>query len=250
MFIAVFAAVLILSLWAGWLAYRASERRWVQVVVTVLTLWLPLWDALPGLYYLNKAAREVGGLKISRTVHAEGYLDSSCSLCRDAYIALQGSKFRYVEVRIGDRSFGTDPLTTEPGYYEYRIFPPTSTQCERKDLAADQARYFPAGKFGLKDLCVISTRRDTPVSRYRLDSSNGWQRSERYSWLRAVDLNWQRVVDNDTDEVLAQACSVRYTPWLFPFSLEPWSWIYTDHPPANGNEFDLSQIIEPPQHEN
>ena len=72
---------LVWGYWVGHWVYRWKHSRWLQLAATLFALWLPLWDLIPGYLLYQKAIREVGGIRIYRTVEAEGYLDRTAILC-------------------------------------------------------------------------------------------------------------------------------------------------------------------------
>jgi hypothetical protein len=246
MYLATAAAVIAIAVWVSVAVYRATHRRWLQVLAAVFMLWLPFWDVLPGLHFYHKAIREVGGVRIHRQVEAPGYLDLACqSPCRVAFWELVKSPYSFVEIKSEQAGPWADPLTPKPGYYEVRLFSQGSAECTNQSLPPEVTRRLLGDRDGVTGMCAIAKRHEEPVSLYRTESSNGWQRSDEYSWLRDVQVSWQRVVDNRTGEVIAQAASVSYRPWFFLLGLSPWVGTYRGSPPDPTRKFDVTRIILP-----
>ena len=149
----------------GWCAYQATRRRWHQVAVTALGLWLPFWDVAPGYLLYRQAIRETGGIRIVRVLEAEGYLDGTQHNCSDCWTALPVSPHAYIEVEREIPDVMLAALTATPGYCQYGLAARGSAECApfdglpRADAIREQTLLE-------EDECVFAVRRDTPISRY------------------------------------------------------------------------------------
>lgn len=190
---------------AGCLAFRHTHKRWLQAAVSLFVLWLPFWDVIPGLYFYYKAIREVGGVRIYRTVKAEGYLDRTATDCYSCWTELRNSPYEYMEIH-RTVSWGT-LSSVEPGagYYEYRLLPRGSEGCEPFESLpnADQIRTVR----GIRDRCVSFVRRSSPVSRYEVSA-------ERDHIHLGVILFSRRVRDLLANETIAESSQIYFTSWL------------------------------------
>lgn len=190
---------------AGWLAYRQTHKRWLQVTVSLFVLWLPFWDVIPGLYFYYKAIREVGGVRIYRTVKAEGYLDRTATDCYSCWTELLESPYKYLEIH-RTVPWGTlASVEAGAGYYEYRVLPKGSVGCESFESLsnADQIRTV----HGLRDRCVSFLRRATPNSRYEVSAE-----TRRWPW--GVDVYSRRIRDMQEDQTLSESNQVYFIGWL------------------------------------
>src|SRR5689334_15489983 len=94
------ALLLAIAIAAGAYAYRRSHKWWAFLLVTVIVLWLPFWDVVPGVILFHKAVRDIGGVRVVRKVKGDGYLDRTCyATCSRDWGFLLGSSrgFRYIE---------------------------------------------------------------------------------------------------------------------------------------------------------
>jgi len=216
-------------LWLAWgflvghLVYKWKHGRGLQLLATLFALWLPLWDLIPGYLLYKKAIREVGGIRIYRTVEAEGYLDRSL-ITSNCWKSLKGRPFLYCEnyERNNDHS-ALGPLNAAAGYYEYRLAPIDTPECTPfHQLNVEVMRT----SHQLGDKCVVATRRDEPASRYEFAMGAG---SYAEAWLvPPAELGWMRVNDRVTGEVVAQSTTVGYRPWIWRTRLGiPLEWRYT-----------------------
>jgi hypothetical protein len=209
------------SIWV----YKWKGDRWLQLAVTLFALWLPLWDAIPGYLLFQKAVREIGGVRIYKKVQAKGYLDNFLHR-NDCWNFLTSSPYAYCESAAGDSNNSSlGPLNAKAGYYEYRLAPIDAPECapfrEHANVEVMQREY------QLGPRCVVATRRDEPVSRY--EYLEGEDRLA-VSWPSAIAgwSRWTRVRDRVTGEIIAQATSVGYEPWILRWvGNHPFRWGYT-----------------------
>jgi hypothetical protein len=208
----IFCSWIALAVYLGKSTRRASGKRWHQVAVMALVLWLPLWDVIPGYILYRQAIREISGVRIHRTVEVEGYLDLTRGLVRDAWRDQLNSPYEYTEVWIPTRDPQPNSLTAEPGYYEFRLAPRDRPECAPFDAQQindwDKFR----ASTGLQDRCVVATRRDAPISRYELALESEWLPASRV--IDLVEAGCWRVRDRLADEVIAEACTVSFDSWL------------------------------------
>ena len=61
---------------AGFLVRHASGRTLLGLLSTVVLFVLPIWDLPFGLLMYKRYVNELGGMRIFRTVEADGYLQS------------------------------------------------------------------------------------------------------------------------------------------------------------------------------
>jgi hypothetical protein len=209
-----FVGWIALAIWIGKFVYWHSEKRWTQIAAVILVLWLPLWDVIPGLYFYNKAVRELGGVQIHKTVEADGFLDLDATDNPYQLMTLRTLPYRYIELRMTRRPYGSPSQTTltdVPGFYQFSFDPLGDSRCadlephfDKRDVQKD----LPAGQ------CLVATRRDVPISRYERESSRGWQATDRYGSYPFVQLSWHEIRDREQNAVIARAVRVRYATWL------------------------------------
>lgn len=155
------------------IAFRWMHSRWAQVGVFVLVLWLPFWNVIPGWIAYHNAVREIGGRRIYQVVQAEGYLNLHSTDRARPWLGLKGSPFRYIEIERTHPGWDTfRALEQRPGFYEYRLFKRGATECRATETIANIDELFDS--FGLRGLCVSSTWRSSPISRYTWDGG-GWE---------------------------------------------------------------------------
>lgn len=219
----------------GWLAWRQTHKRLLQIAVSVFVLWLPFWDVIPGLYFYYKAIREVGGVRIYRTVQAKGYLDRTLTDCDSCWTFLRTSPYKYVEVQ-RTVPWGTlSTLEPEPGFYEYRLLPKGSPECGPFESLpnADRIR----SVRGIRDLCVSSIHRSAPMSRYELSAE-----TKQLPW--GPGIYSRRVHDIQTNELLAESNQVYFTSWLGEQIGLP-HWQFTETADGRHIGFGSEEIIVP-----
>jgi len=197
--------------YAGWFVFQQRGKRWQQVLIVLIVLWLPLWDVIPGLYLYYKAIREVAGVRIYKTVQADGYL-RPCAMCETAWTSLGSEHFRYIETKVEVRDPRPEQsLIPVPGYYEFRLFREDKAECEARALAQNQKKKHFRNLYGFEKACVVSTRRDKPISRYERISG---KRREGWGPFRPVGASFNLVRDRETNEVLAEGYSISFVSWL------------------------------------
>lgn len=209
----IFLGWIALAVYLGRAARRASGKRWHQVAITALVLWLPLWDVIPGYILYRQAIREIAGVRIHRTVEVEGYLDLTAGLVHHAWWGQANSPYQYTEVWIPTGDPQPNSLTAEPGYYEFRLAPRDRPECapfDAQQWISDWDKF--RAHTGLQDWCVAATRRDAPISRYEY-SLDGYQYPTR-GMFRPVRIGCHRARDRVQDEVIAEACVVSFDSWL------------------------------------
>lgn len=242
LYLLLIAIWLALALLIGRWAYRKSGSRLRQLVATIIALWIPLWDVVPGYLMYRNAIGEIGGVRIQRTVRADGYLDRV--LRNDCWKRLKSSPYAYCEEEVGNsRRSSLGVLNAKAGYYEYRLSPIDSPECapfrEQLNAPAMQEAY------RLGPNCVVVTRRDSPISQYEYlqeDSSmlTIWPVPQIYA-------SWFQVQDRLSGETIAQATQLKYDIWISRVLRLPIGWNYrtTD----NGDPIRLlpRDVIQPNQ---
>lgn len=224
---------------AGTFAYRFRQRRWHKNVTIAAILWLPFWDVVPGLFLYSRAVNEVGGLRIYRTVEADGYLDSASS-CTSCWRYLLSMPYRYLEFEMASRDGQLGLITAVPGYYEYSLGERGSDECQAFDSLPHVATI--RERTALTDnQCVVAVRRDEPTSRYeRLHGRRAY-----VDWFPSVQLSYYVVRDRVTGENIAEAYQVRYDSWVSQQTTFP-TWAYTrQHGRHIG--FSMEEVVVPVQ---
>lgn len=235
-------------LWLAWgffvgsRVYKWKHSRGLQLLATLFALWLPLWDLIPGYLLYQKAIREVGGIRIYRTVEAEGYLDRMAVL-GNCWKQLTGSRYKYCEnyERNNDHS-GLGPLNATAGYYEYRLAPIEAPECapfrEELNVKVMQESY------QLGERCVVATRRDEPASRYEFAMGQGIYEGV---WpVPPARLGWMRVVDRQTGKTVAEATRVIYRIWVMRSNFGiPLGWAYTQDQTGQPIQLRLEEVVRP-----
>lgn len=208
------ALLLAIAIAAGAYAYRGSHKWWAFVLVTVIVLWLPFWDVVPGVILFNKKVRELGGVRVFRKVEVDGFLDRTCySECYDRWRALLSTRrdYRYIEAEVATRRGLADPLNLQPGYYTFHLEQIDESACEalrKADVSTQALRGKAEGK------CVVAERHDDPVSRYVFEDSNGWQPLPGSSRNVPILGFWHRVIDRETGEILGQSYRLMFVSWI------------------------------------
>jgi len=235
---------LVLAGAVGHWIYQRKQSRIVQMVAVLIALWLPLWDALPGYLLYRKAVREVGGVRIHRVVRVDGYLNLATAL-GDCWRRLSRSPYTYCENFEPDStSSSLGPLNSRAGYYEYRLAPIDAVECapfrEHLDVPNVQSRW------GLGPRCVVAIRRDRPVSQFEYDRGSD---DLRGPWpVPPVKLQWQRVRDRVSGEIVAQATTVAYVPWILrPLKLG-FGWYYSRNAAGHQIVVDPRELVQPLSH--
>lgn len=190
---------------AGWVAYRCTKKRWTQVVSSLLFVWLPFWDVVPGLYFYYKAVREVGGVHIYKTVRAEGYLDLTVTDCYSCWSQIDGSPYSYIEVLRTTRGLQFPNIETGPGYYEYQLLSAGDSACQPFESLPNAARIM--RRRGISGNCLAITRRDYPMSQYEVSVSTA-------QLPFGPKILSRRVRDRAADALLAESNQVYFTSWL------------------------------------
>ncbi len=227
---------------AGWLAWRQTHKRWLQIAISLFVLWLPFWDVIPGLYFYYKAIREVGGVRIYRTVKAEGYLDRTLTDCRNCWTALRDSPYEYLEVEITASAAVEASLTPRPGYYVFRFLENGDPGCDDFEALSNVENL--RKLYGLRDACVSVERRPEPFSRYEYSSSRGWMPFNEEISIRFIDQRWQRVSDLQAGELLAAASGLRFVSWLGAQIGIP-EWRFESMPNGERIEIDPKGVVQP-----
>ena len=225
---------------AGWLLYRWTGRRWVQVIASLFLLWLPFWDVVPGLILYSRAIREVGGVRIHQTVRAAGYLDLSVTDCYSCWSRLQDSNYGYLEVRRTVKGGALAALENGPGFYKYRLLPREDSRCELFESLPNAERI--RSNRGLGNWCVTSTFHAEPYSRYELSSGHRIYGHSSLPW--PVTIDWSRVRDRVSGEVLAESSQVHFTSWLGRKIGTP-HWKYIDQKDGRHIELRMTEVLLP-----
>lgn len=148
------------------------------------------------------------------TVEADGFLDLDHTDNPYQLIMLRTLPYRYIELRMTRRPYGSPSQTTladVPGFYQFSFAPLGDVRCADLEPHFDKGdvqKDLPAGQ------CLVATRRDVPVSRYETESSRGWEATERYGSYPFVQLSWHEIRDREQNAVIARAVRVRYATWL------------------------------------
>jgi hypothetical protein len=219
---------LVMAIAAGVFAYRRTGRRWVFLFVALLVAALPFWDVIPGVLLFHKTVRDLGGFRVFHKVTADGFLDQSCRIdCARRWQTLLRTKYRYIEVAIRANSGYPDPLQLDAGYHVFRLELRDAAGCEAYRVSDDVRAGIQRDLEG-KEYCVVATRHERPVSRYRYEVSNGLQRLPGTSAALPILGLWQRVVDMQTNEVLGQSYQVRFISWIGRHSLGVPQWKFEE----------------------
>ncbi len=241
MLLAVALVWIAISIGAGMLVYRWQRKRWMQVATTLLLIWLPFWDVIPGYYLYRKAVREVGGVRIYRTVQAEGYLDLSATDCDSCWSRLRDYPFRYVEIKRTGPTGVLSTIESGKGFYEYRLAPVEDITCGSFSQLrfADQLQ---KGN-GIQGNCVVAVKRDRPVSRFEY-STSGWEILRDEPLLRPIEKLSQRITDRESGEVIAESYEIRFVNWIGA-QLELPGWSYTRLPSGKRITFEIEDVVNP-----
>lgn len=248
MIAAIFLALLLgwiaVAVVAGTLLYARTQKRWLQVAATLVILWLPFWDVIPGLILYRGMVLERAGVNIYSHVRVPGYLDASSPNCQTCWSTLFTSNFRYkyLEVYIGRRERWLPTLTPQPGYYEFRKLPRDSAECLPFERLPNVNRL--RDQFKIGDYCVSATHRNAPISRYAYITSQGWVPIPTNLGISGLEIRWQEIRNIRTDELLAEARAVRFRSFLgrwvgFPI------WEHTHEKTDGRIELHLEEVLIP-----
>jgi hypothetical protein len=220
---------------------RSLGHRWLYVPTFLVVFLAPAWDVVPGVIAYNAANASVGGEHVYRPGTAPGYLDRRVHSALAGWTELSLSPFEYIEIQSDEQ-----PLTgrRDPGYYELRFTERAAVLCRQFEAMPGAASV--GATLDKRDFCPSFVKRSQPISRYVVDSSNGWQPIRARWWSRPAQAKWTRVRDRELGVDLISNCIVRYRPWLatlgfypivpdWPAALDP-----TDDPPVN-----VSDVLDP-----
>jgi hypothetical protein len=192
----------------------------------------------------HEAVREFGGVRVHKTVSAEGYLKPQCEYCGSAWSALIGTAYKYIEVE----ALSADPLHKEmipqPGFYEFRLYDDSADECHAAELPAGATRHDIKAELGLRHSCVIAIRRNEPISRYEV--SHSVESIGYVDYYKPVALDREQVVDRLTHEIIAEACKVSFHSWLgghLPIGVANWQ--YSDDSSGKTIELRIADVVKP-----
>ncbi len=226
---------------AGRLAAAWSGQRSLHAPVTLIALWLPFWDVIPGGISYYMAMRELGGTHLYRVVAADGYLDLRRHSDLEVWSSLPSSPYLFIEIHSERRPLSSQ---TDPAYYELTLALRGGPSCAANDALPNVATLRQAE--GLGDFCPVVQRRASPVSQYQVDASSTWEPLPNYRWPRPVEAKWARVEDRATHEVLAETYAVRYRPWISSVGLDPLVGAYASETATESVvDLDVSAVIRP-----
>lgn len=232
-------AWLAIAFGAGMAAYRWKGKRWLQVTLTLIVLWLPFWDVIPGYILYRQAVREVGGVRIYKTVEADGYLDLTDTDCVSCWSRLVESKYRYLEVRRTGNSGVLKAIERGTGYYVYRLAPLGDRRCQAFESLPNARRL--ASLYRLGERCVYSTFSESQSSNVVISrGSDSYQKSSPWP----VTLDWTRVVDRRSPGQLAEAVQVHFFSRLSRLIDIP-SWSYTKLPTGERIRIHIEEVLKP-----
>ena len=222
-------------------AAHATGRRRLYVPLFLVLFLAPAWDVVPGLVAFNSADAAVGGSHVYRPGVASGYLDRRVHSAVAGWAELSLSSFDFIEIHADEQPFTG---RRDPGYYELRFSLEGSSECQRFDAIPGEAAV--SATVGKKGFCPTYIKRATPVSRYSVDSSQGWQAVSSHWWSRPVEAKWTRVRDEHLGVDLCSNYVLRYRPWLATLGFDP---IVPDWPPyvdlSDDPTIDIAFILQP-----
>ena len=255
-------ALLSLIVWAGLalmigglLHVFFGRRRWVFVVGTLVCLFAPLWDVIPGKILFDKAARDLSGTRVNRVVkNVEGYLAQDELNCAHSFycgkVLLEPSyPYQYFEMQRTEhrkfeaRDYKYSGPDDEIGFYQYRIGKAGSNECAISkiyDIPQDQLK--PGIKQGS---CIYFTRTEGPVSEYKYEESHTDVPVDEKAFWNPVWMHFQRISRIDDGDVLAEAIFVHYHTWacrIVPF-FPCMYWVAPD--PDRQQDVSLQKIVIP-----
>lgn len=216
----VFASAFLVLLGISWLigrlAFGATNRRWVQILAVLFVVWLPFWDVIPGYFIFRHAFNEIGGARTYKTAEVAGYLEGSTDLPQ-IWPRLLNGPYEYIEMHRTRPGTVYPRQEGSPGYYEYRLALLVDPACSasnaiRPDEVSDSLDRRLAGR------CVLTIRRDEPISRYQYEISP-WTRYIEWMAFPDVQIFSEKITDRTVNELLAEAYEVRFRSWsgLFGF---------------------------------
>ena len=218
----IFERLLLVTAWAA-LAYAAAaygahvaRRPWLYPPAFIVLFLVPVWDVVPGLISYSAADASVGGLHVYRPGNASGFLDRRVHSALAGWTELSSSSFDYVEIESDQQPFTG---RRDPGYYELRFSAHGSAACDRFEAMPGEATVSAA--LGRKNFCPTYVKRVAPISRYVVDSSEGWQPVPWHWWSRPVEAKWTRIRDQELGVDLCSNYVVRYRPWLASIGFAP-----------------------------
>lgn len=238
LYLGLVAIWIVLGLLIGRWAFRRTGRRLFQLMATIIALWIPLWDVVPGYLTYKNAIDEIGGVRIQRTAQAAGYLDR---VHRDCWRYLTSSPYAYCENEAGGSQSLLGPLNSKAGYYEYRLSPIASDACApfREQLNAGPMQE----TYKLGPNCVVAMRRDSPISQYEYRQGANWLPS---IWpVPPVYASWFRVQDRLSGETIAQATHLQYDIWISRVIKLPIGWSYRNMENGDPIRFSPRDVIQP-----
>jgi hypothetical protein len=233
------AGWLIVCWMVGWFLFKKTDRVWLAALAVLGLLWLPMWDLIPGLAAYNRAARELGGVRVHKSVVVSGFLDGA-RRDSDVLSYIAHSPYEYIELERTGATGLLAAMESGAGYYEYRLLPEDRPECAPFASLRNSKtlqRYFPGR-------CIHSIRRDKPISEFVYESSRGWQRLESEERSLPIEASWERVRDLKTGEVLAEAYRIRYISWLAGYIGIP-QWKYPNTSSQTRAYFDPSEVLKP-----
>ena len=254
-------ALLSLIVWAGlalmvggFLHVFFGRRRWVFVVGTLVCLFAPLWDVIPGKILFDKAARDLSGTRVNRVVkNVEGYLDQSklnCDGCGQEVVR-PWFAYSYFEMQRTERRPILDKLTNfrysgpddQIGFYQYRIGKPGSRECANfKVSGVPEKRIRPDIQPGS---CIYSTRSEKPLSEYKYEETLVEVLVDEKALWNPIRMHLQRISRVADGDVLAQAVKVHYHTWacrIVPF-FPCMYWVSPD--PDQQQDISLQKVLIP-----
>ena len=222
-------------------AAHVARRPWLYIPAFLVLFIAPVWDVVPGLIALSAANAAVGGSHIYRPGNAVGFLDRRVHTAIAGWTELSLSSFDYIEIRSDEQPFTGQP---DSGYYELRLSRRGSADCRRFEAMPGEASVSAA--LGRSDYCPTYVKRAAPISRYVVDSSEGWQPLEWLWWSRPVEAKWTRVRDQSLGVDLCSNYIFRYRPWLADIGFDL---LVPDWPPNRDPDeeptVDLAFILQP-----
>ncbi len=233
-----------IAIGAGVIAYRSTRKWWALILVAVLFLWLPFWDVIPGAMLFHRTVREIGGVRIFRKVKADGYFDACRVGCDGMWKVLLHTNYRYIEVKVPPLSSHSNPLGLQSGDYTFRLEKISEADCAARQTSVDiraNTLHYPEEA---KGLCLIAEKHEAPISRYRLEYSNGWTVLPGASDVLPMQGSWGRVVDLRTNEVIAQLYRIRYVSWIGRQTIGIPAWEFTDDAQGRFLSMSPSDVIE------
>lgn len=205
--------------------YLGTQSRLYAMAAGLVVILVPLWDVIPGLILYRQAISELGGVRISRTVEASGYLNHRTGEIRSrVWILALTTPYQYVEYERQRPDRDLEDLTRTPGFYQFSLRESGDPLCGPFNTLprAEQLR----ARYGMtNDQCVAVAHSDQPVSQYEFL----WVERAYRDSFPAVGLEGQVIRDRLTGEEIATAFQVHYKAWLSrSVWFIPWfSWLHS-----------------------